>query len=775
MAQQSKHSWTGIGYINSRIEASGGVLQSVVSQLNVRSALVALAAALLSQAVLPGGAMPFCVPLMAAFLLLQQPGLPVLVGCAVGLLLRWQPISWLNGWQLMACVLLWVTVRKGWDWKPWKVSVVAGVAMLLPLPLVMNRSDEVIACLSGAVAAGLLTPVYIRALLAIQAKERGLTNDDKLCCLLVVAAMSLGALWIRVEMFCLGDALAGLLVFAVAWAAGPGLALPAGVLMGLALMTSGATFDTVAVLAVLGGLAGALGGSRRVMPLIGGLLGCALTAYAQGGVEQIIALVPSLAVGGALFVVMPGIWLDALRGVLETSVEPMPEADAVASAYILSSYAEATANMARALPMPDTDADAQPVELLACRLCTGCERQQTCWDSRRAEAMGLLNGVLTACAEGGGQDGARAAEVEQAARMFGCIRSTEIYGLSFGLVTSRQRKEKDDARRIEARAWALEQLHGQARTLAALSEKMAEGCAEAMQARALICQAMPALRGRPDALTVCVLDGRLHIWLDVQGSDPQVERLEAALGAAVGCRLEMLESSPARGSLLFVEKPRLRVVVGRAGTPIAGEDISGDSTLSERLDAGRHLVAISDGMGSGRAARGESRAALELLCQALRAGYGRGDALRTVNGLLVACRGDEMFATMDLCVIDLDSGEAALEKLGACPSFLLRAGKCKRIGGDALPMGILDAVRPRALAARLQPGDILLMVSDGVMDAFGGEEGGFLRALGGLSSAEKMPAPQRFADTLLRRAFERSGGTALDDMTVVAARVEEAS
>ena len=768
MAQHSKHTWSGIGYVNANVEAHGSIAQFVASQLTMRNAFSLAAATLLSQATIPGGAMPFAVPLMAALLLLQMPALPALLGATLGLLIRWEPITWVNGCQLLACVLLMTTVRQGWNWKPWKVSLAAAAALVLPLPFMARRIDMLIICLSGAVAAGIFTPVYVRALLAIHSPKQALSNDDKLCCLLVLAALALGGMWIEIEIFSLGIALAAASILIIAWAAGPGLALPAGVLMGFSLMMAGMPFDMVMLLAILGGLAGTLSGGRRFMPMLGGLLACTLAAFAQGGLEQIIAVTPSFALGGALFLGLPGRWLGTLQGIMEMST-PLSEPDAVASSYILAQHAEAMANMARALPTPDQATESPPVELLACRLCTGCDRQQSCWDEGRTQTMELLDGVLLACS-----GNANAVEIEQAVHMSGCLRAEEVYTLSTGLISSRIKKEKEDARRIEARAWALAQLCGQAHALQSLSERMGEDCAEATRARASICAAMPTLRARPDALSVCVLEGNLHVWLSVRSDEAQADRLETALTAALGKRMELLESHAHRSAMLFVERPRLRLSVGRSALPIAGEDISGDSTASERLDAGRYLLAISDGMGSGRAARTESRATLTLLHQALRAGFSRSDALRTINGLLVACRGDEMYATLDLCVINLDSGEAALEKFGACPSFLLRGGKCKRIGGDALPLGILDAVRPRTLAARMQPGDLLLMISDGIFDAFGSEDASLLHALGGLASSDRMPTPQRFADTLLRRALDRSGGVALDDMTVLAVKLEEA-
>lgn len=774
VAQHTKNTCSGIGYINHRLEHSGNMVQTIVKHFTVRSAVDVLLTALLAQAVLPGGAMLFAVPFMAATLMLQKSGVPALIGCTMGLLLRWEPIDWVNGWQLCACVLLLITVRKGWDWKPWKVSLAAGAAMLLPLPFVTQQMDMLITCISGGIAAGLLTPVFIRALLVLDDASQAMpnhamTNDDRLCCLLFASVLSLGGLPLQVPNINIGIAIASFIVYLVAWAAGSGLSLPAGVLIGLVLMTSGNSFDILTILAVLGGMAGMLRDTRRYMPYIAALFACALAAFAQGGLPQVALYSPSIALGGFCFLVMPHGWLVPINKILETEVHVMVKPDASVSSYVLGACAQAMAGMAQALPTPDQNTDTQPIELLACRLCTGCEQQQRCWDERREETMSLLDEVLLACA-----GNANPLEIEQAANQYNCSRASELYGLATGLLTSRIRKEKENARRLEARAWALEHLRGQARALSSLAERMAEDGTQSMQAKNMICAAIPSLRNNPDALTVHMLDCKLHIWLDVGSNEMQEERLAAALSAILERPIEWLEAQSNRKTMLFVERPRLYLSIGRAGTPISSEEVSGDSALSERLDASKHLLAISDGMGSGREASNESKAALELLLHALRASYSRSDAIRTVNGLLVACRGDEMFATMDLCVIDLDSGEAALDKLGACPSFIIRGGKCKRIGSDSLPMGILDAIKPRALAVRMQPGDILLMVSDGVMDAFGDDENSFMRALGGLAPGDFAPNPQHLADTLLRRAYERNGGTALDDMTVLAARIEAA-
>lgn len=61
---------------------------------------------------------------------------------------------------------------------------------------------------------------------------------------------------------------------------------------------------------------------------------------------------------------------------------------------------------------------------------------------------------------------------------------------------------------------------------------------------------------------------------------------------------------------------------------------------------------------------------------------------------MLMCTGREMYATMDLCVCDLHSGETAFEKLGACASYIVRSGEVRAIGADTLPWGFCRMWNP---------------------------------------------------------------------------------
>ncbi len=209
---------------------------------------------------------------------------------------------------------------------------------------------------------------------------------------------------------------------------------------------------------------------------------------------------------------------------------------------------------------------------------------------------------------------------------------------------------------------------------------------------------------------------------------------------------------------------RLRVSAGvlcasrEAGAPC------GDSHLVCRLEGCRLLALICDGMGSGDGAARESAVAVRLLGRFLRAGAPGSLAVETVNALMLNRGGEEMFATVDMLVIDLVTGAALFTKLAACCTLIAREGEVLRVEGGRLPLGILEQVRPERSRLDLRPGDVVLMASDGVMDAAGP---GALEALL-LDDPTDMPA-------LARRVLDAAGraGGHRDDMTAVCLRVDD--
>ena len=175
----------------------------------------------------------------------------------------------------------------------------------------------------------------------------------------------------------------------------------------------------------------------------------------------------------------------------------------------------------------------------------------------------------------------------------------------------------------------------------------------------------------------------------------------------------------------------------------------------------KYLVMLCDGMGHGEKAHRQSEKTIELLELLLEAGYTRHQAITAVNGMMMGAQ-EEQFSTVDLVDVDLWSGEVASEKLGACASWIVRGNHMKKIEGSSLPLGIVQEASPTASQYRLHSGDILLLMSDGVAEAFE-EDAQFKKAV----MDSLYIQPQRMADALLRNALLYCGGTPRDDMSVM--------
>lgn len=181
----------------------------------------------------------------------------------------------------------------------------------------------------------------------------------------------------------------------------------------------------------------------------------------------------------------------------------------------------------------------------------------------------------------------------------------------------------------------------------------------------------------------------------------------AATGA--GCHSAAAAAGPACAACGF------RVSVGYATA--AAEEISGDTAISSGLPDGSLALILSDGMGKGIRAAALSRAATSRLRKNLKGGMAPAHAIKEVNTFMVSHAKAENFATLDLLIIDRNTRKAKFYKMGAASSFVLRDGKVRMFEQAALPIGIIPEIRLTHVALQLRPGDIVLMVSDGITEA----------------------------------------------------------
>jgi len=238
-------------------------------------------------------------------------------------------------------------------------------------------------------------------------------------------------------------------------------------------------------------------------------------------------------------------------------------------------------------------------------------------------------------------------------------------------------------------------------------------------------------------------------------------KLTLCLSEGLGCRLSppefLLHDDYAVMRLTSV--PRFRIEYAKCMSSKTGEKVCGDTVSFFETEEGCFCCLLSDGMGSGRDAALSSRLAAIMMEKLLTVGASPGDALRMLNKALQE-KEKEVFATVDLLQIDRYSATATLIKAGAAPTLLFRDGNCRRFESKTPPAGIMKDVIAEKRTFKVKKGDVLLLLSDGVLQV--GDEGGDLPVISGGNA-------HTVANAVLATARERTDCD--DDMSVCALRI----
>lgn len=148
--------------------------------------------------------------------------------------------------------------------------------------------------------------------------------------------------------------------------------------------------------------------------------------------------------------------------------------------------------------------------------------------------------------------------------------------------------------------------------------------------------------------------------------------------------------------------------------------------------------------------------------------------LETINHILVERGRRGMFVTLQYILLDLASGKVNYATGGHLPFFWLRnngkSGEFIGKGGGA-PLGILAESRFAQKSLQLEPGDYLIIFTDGVIEAKNSDTKQYSMERLGKSLRRPWPSPQALVDHLMQDVQRFTGGEAQhDDQTVVVLR-----
>lgn len=585
--------------------------------------------------------------------------------------------------------------------------------------------------------------------------------------LLSAVLISMSGLYLFADVS-LGRMLAAVVVLSCAWQGGAGAGAGVGVGLGLALDLAAGRVLYAMVLGTAGLAVGLLRGAKRVhAAAVFGLTGGAAVLWLWGNGPEPAVLWETVG-AAAVFLLLP---VAPMRRVGAQLLGAEHRGGQDQALEHMRSKLEGTAQAFRAVhesmraafqrPSVGEDDTAAVFDRAADRVCRRCELRGTCWERDYVTTFNALNDATqTMLDRGRGEAGDFPGYFSSR-----CVHFPDFLGAVNEELTALLCRRQYNNRIRDSRQAVCRQYGQLADILSAAAVELGQE---------LTCDPVRERRIRQH-LAVLGLEGEAAVFYDrdhhlrVRISGAACHRLKRpeelkTLSDLMGMPLRR-EEGDWTDRLELVQCEPYMAVAGIAARKKEGETVSGDAGTWFRQPDGRLYILLCDGMGSGVAANRESGLAVRLLEQFLKAGVETENALVILNSAL-ALRGEEEggFTTVDLLQLDLFTGQAAIYKFGAAPTYVKKREGVQRITGCSLPAGVTDQgkVRPDCTRLKLEPGDCVLMVSDGVCAARGDDR------LRDRLAAYEGESPKDLARALLEEGPEEEGG---DDRTALVVRL----
>lgn len=637
-----------------------------------------------------------------------------------------------------------------------------------------------------------LTLIFIQALpvFAPARKTYHLKNEEIICLIILLASVMTGTVGWAVAGISVQHVLSRFLVLLFALVGGAPLGASVGVVAGmiLSLADANAVYQ-ISLLAFSGLLAGLMKEGGRIPVVLGMLLGSSILSFYIGDQsailvsvwESLLAALLFLCFGSGLSKVLshyvPGTqenlnsqfeYAKRIRDITAGRVERFSEV----FRQLSSSFTQLAENDSKDQRVSQQE---HFMENIAHKACASCYRNKACWGADFQQTQRTLTEMMTAI-----EHNPKLGKHElQGDWRRSCKKAEQVLVLMKEQYKLYRHDQHWKQQILESRQLVADQLVGVSQVMEDLAHELKREGQQLYMQEEQIRHSLQELGLAVHRIDIINLEeGNVEIEIVhryTRGFDECRKIIAPLLSDILGETItvkkeETTDREDGSGLVTFASAKEFEIETGIASAAKGGGLLSGDSYTSLELGNGKFAVAISDGMGNGERARQESSTALDILQKLLQSGMDEKLAIKSVNSVLLLRSMDEVYATVDLAMIDLYSAHTTFLKIGSIPSFIKRGSEVIPITASNLPVGILSEIDVDLVALQLHPGDILIMMTDGIYDAPGhavNKELWIKRLILEINTEH----PQEFADLLLERVVRYQHGHIADDMTVMVAGI----
>lgn len=763
-----------------------------------RGLLLVMVGFLLGRAVILSAVSPFAIAFLASVWLMQRrKTLHALLAISLGAATYTLEHILFIGLSILIFIIL-IAIFKQVKTEKLVLPFAVGFATLFPRIFLYSlhgpiTSYEWMLMVVESVLGAVLVLIFMQSIPLLLPKryKPALKNEEIVCMIILIASILTGTLGWVVYGAAIEQIFARYFVLVFAFVGGAAIGSTVGVVVGLILsLANVANLFQMSLLAFSGLLGGLLKEGRKFGVAAGLLVGTFLIVI-YGENSHFIGSITESLVAIILFFLTPASWFSNISRYIPGTEEHAKEQQQYSqkvrdvTARRVKQFSGVFDALARSFAVADDD----PTNMIAKkrdtdqflsqvteRTCQSCFMKDRCWQKEFDTTYHLMEGIKDAYAN----DHEPSTKVKREFENH-CVKSKKVdevikEEMTFYMANHHLRRQVLESKRLVA-----DQLFGVSEVMDDFANEILKEREQHEKQELQIMEALKSLGIELEKLDIFQLDkGNVDIEITIsfyeyhgEGEKLIAPVLSDILNEMIIIKKEEISPFPNGYSYLsFGSAKEFVIETGAANAAKGGGFISGDSFKTMELGEGKYAMAISDGMGNGRRAREESEETLRLLQQILQIGIPEKVAIKSINSILALRTTDEMFATLDLAVIDLNHAKVKFLKVSAAPSFVKRGNDIINIEASNLPMGIIHDVDIDIVSDQLISGDLLIMVSDGIFDGPKHVENTDLWLKRTLKEIETED-PQEIADLLLEEVIRTKSGEIDDDMTVLVAKVKK--
>lgn len=627
-------------------------------------------------------------------------------------------------------------------------------------------------------------------LLALKRYQPALKNEELICIVILVASILTGFIGWEVYAVSLEHVFSRYIVLTLAFVGGAAIGSTVGVVTGLILsLANVANLYQMSLLAFSGLLGGLLHEGKKHGVSVGLLVGTFLVGI-YGEMQTLTSTMLESSIAIMMFYLTPNPllkrlskyipgtteysfeerkYLQKVRDVTAQRVEQFSAVfEALSKSFIQSS--EKTNDQER---IDETD---YFLSLVTEKTCQSCFMKKRCWQNRFDETYSLMENMKNDLIIYDEVQPSNMTKFENH-----CVKSKRVSDTMVKEVSLLKINKKLKKQVIESKKIVADQLKGVSDVMDNFAKEIVKERQRHEKQEIQIIRALKQMDIHLEKIDIYRLEkGNIDIEMsiifnDYHGEGPKLIApvLTDILNETIVVTEEEISPFPNGVSFLtFGSAKQFEVETGVAIAAKGGGLISGDSFTTMELGQGKYALAISDGMGNGLRAREESMETLRLLEQILQTGISEQVAIKSINSILALRTTDEIFATLDLAIINLHNAALQFLKIGSSPSFIKRGDEIIQMESNNLPIGIIEHVELESVSEPLKSGDILIMMSDGIFEVPKQIKNNDLWLQRKIKNM-KTDDPQAIADLLLEEVIRSELGVIRDDMTVVVAKIQK--